>query len=173
MPLPRTGGHRHLEFERHRRLVLEQPLPRVGRNRSTDRSYGGNITAGLGELALVKQGSSKLTLTGDHSFTGSSMVAAGTLAGTGAAASAATVKAGATLAPGVGVGDFICDATTLETGSTPAIEINSSTRAADALDPLDLVIQPGVTLTALEATSPHLARTASKGIDGTAGRIRM
>ena len=72
-----------------------------------------------------------LTLAGTNSYTGVTTVNGGTLGGTGAAGSVVTVVSGAALAPGNGVGTFLCAGLTLSSGSTLAAEINSTAVTAD------------------------------------------
>ena len=84
-------------------------------------------------FGLTKAGAGTLTLGGTNSYTGTTEVAGGTLAGTGAAGSMVSVDAGATLAPGAGIGTYACAGATFASGSTLAIEINSSSATADKL----------------------------------------
>jgi autotransporter-associated beta strand protein len=74
-----------------------------------------NDNAGANEGALVKQGAGTLQLAGEiaHSYTGSTVIEAGTLVANGSILGSLTVSAGATLAPGATTGSFGAGATTL------------------------------------------------------------
>lgn len=125
--------------------------------------------AGAG--ALTKSGSGALTLSGASGFSGSTNVAAGTLAVTGSLASSAvtvasgatltgggavgelTVNSGATLAPGNSPGTLVAGNTTFASGGTLVWEINSANGAPGALVGWDLLsINGGLTITATSAT---------------------
>ncbi len=84
---------------------------------------------------LVKTGTGTLVLSGFNNYTGPTTVSAGTLAGSGNGdVSAVTVAAGASIAPGVGVGTFGSGSTvSLASNSTLKVEINSTTGLADQL----------------------------------------
>lgn len=124
---------------------------RVGNNGSA-RTYSGTLS---GAGSLTKIGTGTFTLASAQSYTGGTSVNAGTLlvnnasgegtgsgavtvnstgvlGGTGFITGAVTVNAGATLAPGSPVESLATGPLTLATGSTYAVEINSSgTPAAD------------------------------------------
>ncbi|MXQ12251.1 autotransporter outer membrane beta-barrel domain-containing protein [Microvirga makkahensis] len=77
-------------------------------NQGTDTTFGGDLS---GTGAFVKSGTGQLTLTGDSSFAGSTLVDAGTLSVNGSLAnSALTVDAGGTLGGNGTVGSIIAQA---------------------------------------------------------------
>jgi autotransporter-associated beta strand protein len=96
-----------------------------------DTTIASNIS-GTGN-SLTKQGAGTLTLSGTNSYTGATTVNGGTLAGTGAPGSALTVASAATLAPGNGIGTFACAGASIASGSTLAVQINSTAVTADKL----------------------------------------
>jgi autotransporter-associated beta strand protein len=86
-------------------------------------TYSGNIA---GNLALTKLGSNTLTLGGTNTYTGPTLVGAGTLTGTGSIAGAVTVQTGAALAPGTtSIGTLsIGNSLTLNPGSATVIKVD-------------------------------------------------
>jgi fibronectin-binding autotransporter adhesin len=102
-------------------------------NATADHEFSGGIQDGTGGISLVKGGSHTVTLTGANTYSGATTVTAGILAGTGSASSDLLVKAGATLAPGAGLGTFICKAAAFESGATLRYEINSRGTGSDLL----------------------------------------
>ncbi|MGC4013411.1 MAG: autotransporter-associated beta strand repeat-containing protein [Luteolibacter sp.] len=108
----------------------------VGNNNATSTFAGivADNTGTGGTLALTKTGTGTLTLSGTNTYTGTTTVTGGTLAGSGCATSNTVVQTGATLAPGAGIGTFLCKGGTLASGATLAIEIDSTGDTADKLD---------------------------------------
>jgi autotransporter-associated beta strand protein len=81
---------------------------------------------------LIKRGAGVLLLNGANTYTGETVVEAGTLGGSGSFASQLTLKNGATLAPGASVGTLTTSAVVaFESGSTFAFEFNSTGGTAD------------------------------------------
>jgi autotransporter-associated beta strand protein len=73
---------------------------------------------------LTKQGTGALLLTGGNTYTGTTLVSAGTLGGTGVLSGPVTVSSSAFLAPGTAnIGTFIIS-NTLTLGGTTRIEVN-------------------------------------------------
>ena len=124
-------------------------------NRTTDDTYGGNITGANGTVNKV--GSGKLVVTGTNSYGGATNVnggilqvdgnhsgtgavtvnTGGTLAGTGSLAGAVTVNTGGTVSPGASIDSFAVGALTFNTGSTLNVEINSDLSFSVGADLLD------------------------------------
>jgi fibronectin-binding autotransporter adhesin len=91
---------------------------------------------GTGVGGLTKQGLGKLDLNGANTYTGPTIVQAGTLGGYGTLASPVTVQSGAGLAPGASIGTFTINSTlTLLTGSTTTMEVskNGGTPTSDSV----------------------------------------
>jgi autotransporter-associated beta strand protein len=78
-----------------------------------------------GPGGLVKQGAGALRLNGANNFAGTLLVGAGTLTGNGAIGGPVVIQAGATLAPGVGLGTLTVN-NTLQLGGTTVMEINKA-----------------------------------------------
>jgi autotransporter-associated beta strand protein len=100
------------------------------------------LTGGLEDAGgLVKTGSGTLILRGYNTYSGPTMVNAGTLAGYGNYdLSAFTVAAGAAISPGIPeIGVFLAQSIDFASGSTYMVKINSSTMTADELDVLGAV----------------------------------
>ncbi len=112
-----------------------------------------------GSGGLVKTGAGTLVLNGFNSFSGPTTVSGGTLAGAGNSLSPTlTVAAGASVAPGNGgIGTFYCAAATFASGSTLALEINSSNAMADELVAAAEVDITGANVTFNEIGSGTLA----------------
>ncbi len=114
----------------------------------------GSIADGGGAnvLGFIKSGSGTWALHGDHTWTGSTAINAGTLlvhgrlrgsgavtvasgaalGGNGTVAGSVRVSAGGRLAPGASVGTLtLTDSLTLASGSTTLMEINAATAASD------------------------------------------
>jgi fibronectin-binding autotransporter adhesin len=126
-------------------------------NTTADQTFGGTLTNNVGKItgniALVKDGSAKLTLSGTNSYTGSTTVTAGTLvingnistsittvqnggtlAGSGTAGSV-SVENGGTLAPGTSPGTLTIDGD---------LGLNDSSILDFELNPLDMTVGGGV-----------------------------
>ncbi len=84
-----------------------------------------SVMSGTGNL--TKTGAGVLSLDAANTFSGSTTVSTGTLAGTGSLTGTLTVNSGARLAPGHSAGTFTAGATTLSAGSTYAYEIDGAT----------------------------------------------
>lgn len=89
-----------------------------------------------GTGSLVKNGTGTLVMTGLNTYSGATTVNAGTLAGFGNSdQSALTIASGATLAPGdpdnTPIASFVAPSVTLASGSTLALEIDSTSDFAD------------------------------------------
>lgn len=106
-------------------------------------NYTGKIT---GNIALVKDGSAKLTLSGTNTYTGTTTVTAGTLVINGnISTSTTTVQSGGTLAGAGTAGSVIVDnGGTLAPGNSPGtltisgdLGLNDSSILAFELDPFD------------------------------------
>lgn len=115
---------------------------------STNSTYVGVIQDGAtNKVRLVKDGSSTFTLSGVNTYSGDTLVANGTLAGTGSANSPLTVQNGAKLAPGVSVGTFSSTTATFQSGSSFTVELDSSGSTTDLLSTYGNVsLASGVTL---------------------------
>jgi autotransporter-associated beta strand protein len=97
-------------------------------NQTTSTIFGGALG---GSLGFTKTGPATLTLAGANTHTGSTLVSAGTLAGTGSANSDLTVGAAGTLDLESGV--FLTKAATFEDGSILTATINSASSACGKL----------------------------------------
>lgn len=126
---------------------------------STGRSFAGVIQDGTKKINLVKSGPASFTLSGANTYSGTTTVTAGTLAGTGSANSNLTVQSGGTLNPGVGaaIGTFAAKDAAFQAGGSLSIQLDSSgTPASDLLDADGPVSIAAGTLLAVTdvATSP-------------------
>lgn len=96
--------------------------------------FNGTIAAAIsGGETLTKTGAGTLIIDGNNTYSGATSVQNGTLGGKGAAASIVSVASGASIAPGASVGTFTCAGITFASGSTLAVEIDSTTATADKL----------------------------------------
>jgi autotransporter-associated beta strand protein len=169
--------------------ISSLPVNLTGTNNPTfEATAGQSITlaadaaiSGTG-FGFTKAGAGTLTLSGTNTYSGNTWLDAGTLAGSGAANSLLTAISGTTLAPGSGVGTFAAAGAVLEPGSTLAIEIDSSTGAADRLvssAPVDItgasisftqlgsdIIPAGTKLTLIDYTGTALSGTFSSYAEG-------
>lgn len=103
---------------------------------STGRTFGGVIQDGTKKINLVKSGTASFTLSGANTYSGTTTVTAGSLAGTGSANSNLTVQSGGTLNPGVGavIGTFATKEAAFLAGGSLSIQLDSSgTPASDLL----------------------------------------
>ena len=125
---------------------------RLAFNRSDTTGTFSNLISGTGAVAQI--GSGKTTLTGSNTYTGPTTVFAGTLAGVGSPDSTLTVNSGGTLAPGDGIGFFYANDATFASGSTLAVEINSTAGTADTL-----IVDGSISLNNATATFTDLGAT--------------
>lgn len=103
---------------------------------STGRTFGGVIQDGTKKINFVKSGTASFTLSGANTYSGTTTVTAGSLAGTGSANSNLSVQSGGTLNPGVGavIGTFATKEAAFLTGGSLSIQLDSSgTPASDLL----------------------------------------
>jgi autotransporter-associated beta strand protein len=108
-----------------------------------------------GTGSLTKTGTGSLMLSGVNSYSGASLVSAGTLGGAGVGeASALTVASGAILAPGDpsidAIGSFATKTATLGSGATLSIDIDSSFSIVDELTASGAINITGATLAVQE-----------------------
>jgi fibronectin-binding autotransporter adhesin len=126
-------------------------------NTSTDQSFGGTLTNNVGtitgNIALVKDGSAKLTLSATNTYTGTTTVNAGTLVINGnISTSTTTVNNGGTLAGAGTTGPVsVANGGTLAPGNSPGtlniagdLGLNDSSLLAFEFDPLDMTVGGGV-----------------------------
>lgn len=91
--------------------------------KGTSTAFDGRIMNGLDTVSVTKVGSGALYLNGNNAYTGSTIVSAGVLGGSGSINGPLTVEAGGTLAPGTSVGTFTVNgAATLQ--GTVLMELN-------------------------------------------------
>lgn len=128
------------------------PVLTVNTPTATPSTYAGLIT---GTTGLTKKGPETLTISGNNTYTGNTVVEAGTLlingiqsfatgpvsvtggtlGGTGNLGGDITVSAAGTIAPGVSTGTLLVTAADLTAGGTLAIDINdAATEKCDKLD---------------------------------------
>jgi autotransporter-associated beta strand protein len=83
---------------------------------------------------LTKIGAGTFNMNATNTYTGATVVSAGTLGGNGTFASPVRVASGATLSPGVGIGPMtINNSLTLSNGSTTYIEVDASAPTNDVV----------------------------------------
>lgn len=96
----------------------------------------GTLTGGGtlgGTASLTKSGAGTATILTNNTYRGATTVLEGTLAGTGSAGSVTTVTAGATLAPGGGIGTYACAGAVFDSAATFAVEVDTTTGTTDKL----------------------------------------
>ena len=86
-----------------------------------------------GTASLTKSGAGTATILTNNTYSGATTVLEGTLAGTGSAGSVTTVTAGATLAPGGGIGTYACAGAVFDSTATFAVEVDTTAGTADKL----------------------------------------
>lgn len=122
-------------------------------NTTADQTFGGTLTNNVGtitgKIALVKEGSAKLTLSATNTYTGSTTVNAGTLVINGnISTSITTVNGGGTLGGSGTTGSVtIGNGGTLAPGNSPGtltisgdLGLNDSSILAFELNPLDMTV---------------------------------
>lgn len=141
---------------------------------ANDTTYAGTITNGIGEPSnLIKQGSGKLTLSGNNTYTGTTTVAEGILAVNGTlASSGVTVQPGATLrgsgalpavslqgivAPGNSIGTLSGTDFTFANGSTLENELNADGQTDRIEASGSVTINSGATLKIIPVTGSYKA----------------
>lgn len=130
-----------------------------------------------GEGNLIKNGTGTLVMTGLNNYTGTTAIHAGTLAGFGNSdESALTVASGATLAPGdpdnTPIGSFFSKSIALASGSTLALEIDSSSDISDQVAVLGPIAIGGANVSFSEIGAGIIpAGTRLILIDYTAGSL--
>jgi autotransporter-associated beta strand protein len=93
---------------------------------------------------LIKQGSGKVYLNSTNTYTGATIVNAGTLAGSGVILGPVTVANGGALAPGNSIGTMLINNNlTFASGSTCAMEVNLDTAVNDRVVGLSKVTYGG------------------------------
>jgi fibronectin-binding autotransporter adhesin len=125
-------------------------------------TFSGNLLNGFAPLAITKTGTGSQMFSGENTYTGTTIVAAGTLAGTGAPGSDFSILESATLAPGTAEpGVMTVKSATFEAGSTLAIRIDSSTMHSDTLAANGNVNLTGASLTVDDIDPTPLANNPS------------
>jgi autotransporter-associated beta strand protein len=90
---------------------------------------------GTGGGGLTKVGNGTLRLNGNNSYTGTTLVSAGTLGGTGTYAGPVSVALGASFSPGASIGTItITNTLTLAAGSTTVMEVNKTAVTSDRVN---------------------------------------
>ena len=121
-------------------------------------NFSGSLIDGFNALSLTKIGTGIQITDGVNTYTGPTLASAGVLGGTGSAGSDFTVQDTATLAPGDGgIGILLTKSVTLATGSTLAIEIDSTSGSADRVTSSGNVTLTDATLDLSEIGSGPLA----------------
>lgn len=87
---------------------------------------------GVNRTFIRKTGTGTWILSGENTYTGDTTVVAGTLGGSGSAASFVEVQPGGTLSPGDGIGNFTASEILFDGGELE-MEINSATESADSV----------------------------------------
>ena len=125
-----------------------------------------------GSAALTKSGTGSATLLTNNTYSGATTIQAGTLAGTGSAGSITTVNAGATLAPGSGIGSYACAGAAFDAASTFAVEVDTTAGSCDKLVAGGAVtIDPAAILTLSDLGSGGAAITRLVLIDYTGASL--
>jgi autotransporter-associated beta strand protein len=99
---------------------------------------------GGGGGGLTKIGAGTFNMNGANTYTGLTLVSAGTLGGNGSFAGPVAVASGATLSPGSGLGNLtVTGSLTLSNGSTTFIELDKSAATNDTLSGMSSVTYGG------------------------------
>ena len=104
------------------------PSSRMVFHQTTAGVFAGSLT---GSLSIEKSGAAALELAGSNTHTGSTLVSAGTLSGSGSSGSALTVAAGAIL--DLDQSPFFTSSATFENGSSLAVTLDASASTSGKL----------------------------------------
>jgi len=128
------------------------------------------LLAGTGGGGLTKEGSGTLNLNGANTYTGSTMVNAGALGGTGSLASPVVVASGGTLSPGLSIGTLtVNNSLTLNAGSQTLIEVNKGVSPSNDIVNVTGILTYGGVLTVTNVGTNVLAAGDSFTVFPTGG----